>query len=233
MRYAAQGDSEQLPLEIGPSRGGVLPDRIRPMLPEQAERPFDDPDWFFEPWWPGTLTLAYVEDGQVRLQSEHLADPMAAFPELGSMAEQFADDALLVEGWLLVLDDDGRPDAELLRRRLAGHDELHGTAALVAADLLYASGQSQLGLPFEERRRRLARVLTDGDRAVTSRGLLGEGEMLADAVRSMGLSEVSAREVNGHYRPGTTSDLWLRIPVTESEAAPTRPLLTLLQRLPL
>jgi len=211
----------------------VLPDRFRPMLPASGDRAFDDPDWFFEPWWPGASALAWIEDGRVRLQTEHLADPLEAFPELASIADRFVDDALIVEGWLLVLDDDGRPDAELLRSRLAGHSELAGSPALVASDLLYASGQSQLELPFEERRARLGRVLSDGETCVISRGLRAEGETLAEAVRSMGLTEISARDVNGHYRPGTSSELWLRIPLTESEPAPTRPLLALLQRLPL
>jgi bifunctional non-homologous end joining protein LigD len=203
------------------------------MLPMAGERPFDDPDWFFEPWWPGASTLAYIEDGRVRLQTEHLADPLEAFPELSAIAAQFVDDGLIVEGALLVLDDEGRPDAELLRSRLAGHAERRGVAALVASDLLYASGRPQFDLPFEERRRRLARVLTDGDRCVISRGLRGEGTTLAEAISSMGLGEISARLFGAAYRPGARDDSWLRIPLVEEPVAPTRPLLYLLQRLPL
>ena len=30
-----------------------LPDRIAPMQPAEADAPFDDPDYLFEPWWPG------------------------------------------------------------------------------------------------------------------------------------------------------------------------------------
>jgi ATP-dependent DNA ligase len=228
----AGADSAQLPLDIETAGLTVLPERIRPMLPTAGARPFDDPDWFFEPWWPGATTLAYVEDGRVRLQTEHLADPLDAFPELESIAAQFADDALVVEGALLVLDDEGRPDEELLRTRLSGVSGA-GTAALVASDLLFASGQSQMELPFEERRKRLGRVLADGDRCVISRGLRGEGLTLAEAVASMGISEISARLLSGHYRPGGRDDTWLRISLHEVVPAPTRPLLALLQRLPL
>src|SRR4051812_24960874 len=149
------------------------------MLPITGVKPFDDPDWFFEPWWPGASTLAYIEDGRVRLQTEHLADPLDAFPELASIAGNFVDDGLIVEGALLVLDHEGRPDAELLRRRLATDAAAGGVAALVVSDLLYASGQSQLQLPFEERRRRLGRVMTDSDKCVISRGIYGEGTTLA------------------------------------------------------
>jgi bifunctional non-homologous end joining protein LigD len=203
------------------------------MLPERGEAPFDDPGWFFEPWWPGTSALAYVEDFRVRLDIEHLADPMAAFPELASIGEQFADDQVIAQGTLLVLDDEGRPDEELLRQRLADPASRAGTAAFVASDVLYDLGEPLTGRPFEERRRRLGELLTDGERCVISRGLKGEGSTLADAITSMGLTELSARLLAGHYRAGATDAAWLRVPVIEAPAAPNRPLLALLQKLPL
>jgi bifunctional non-homologous end joining protein LigD len=203
------------------------------MLPVVGEAPFDDPAWFFEPWWPGASALAYVEDFGVRLQIEHLADPMTAFPELASMGADFANDQLVVEGSLLVLDDEGRPDQELLRHRLAEPGSRPGSVAFVASDLLYDLGQPLMDLPFDERRRRLVGVLTDTDRCVVSRGLRGEGLTLAEAITSMGLTEISARRLSARYRPGVRDEAWLRVPVVEAPTAPTRPLLTLLQRLPI
>jgi bifunctional non-homologous end joining protein LigD len=203
------------------------------MLPVDGPRPFDDPDWFFEPWWAGASALAYIEDGRVRLQIEHLADPLVAFPELASVAGQFRDDGLIVEGALLVLDDDGLPDGDLLRARLSGNSARRGVAALVASDLLYASGQRQTDLPFSERRARLARVLVDGDRCVVSRGIVAEGTTLAEAVGSMGVTEISARLLAAPYRPGVRDESWLRIAIDPAPAATRRPLLAVLQRLPL
>jgi bifunctional non-homologous end joining protein LigD len=203
------------------------------MLPLDGDAPFDDPDWFFEPWWPGASALAWVEDFHARFLLEHLADPSAAFPELAEIGADFADDQLIVEGTLLVLDAEGRPDAELLRRRLAEPGTLAGTPAFVASDLLYDLGQPLIGLPFEERRARLAGVLSDTERCVVSRGLRGEGTTLAEAIASMGLAELSARRLAARYRPGVRDESWLRLPVVEAPAVPTRPLLTLLRRLPL
>lgn len=233
MKRGGVVELDQLPLDIGPARGAVLPERLRPMLPFTGDRPFDDADWFFEPWWAGASTLVYIDDGRVRLKSEHLADPLDAFPELASIDGQFRDDGLIVEAALLVLDDDGRPDAELLRDRLAGHVERRGVAALVCSDLLYASGQRQIDLPFEERRARLGRVLVDGDRCVISRGIRGEGTTLAEAVGPMGVTEISARLLAAPYRPGARDESWLRIPLTPEPVVARRPLLAVLQRLPL
>ncbi len=52
------------------------------MRPTDGEGPFDDPGYFFEPWWPGIRAIVLVEDGAVRLRAEALGDPTAAFPEL-------------------------------------------------------------------------------------------------------------------------------------------------------
>jgi bifunctional non-homologous end joining protein LigD len=230
---AARQGGEQLSLSIDPQSIVGLP-AVRPMLPLAADAPFDDPDWFFEPWWPGASVLLYVDGDVLRLQTEHLADPLHAFPELAPIGRQFADGGLIVEGALLVLDKEGRPDSDLLRRRLAGEaSDLSGQAAIVASDLLYERGRPLLGLPFERRRQQLADQLTDGERCVISRGLRGEGLMLAEALASMGLHEISARLLAGRYRPGQQDTGWLRLPVSETPAPRTRPLLAVLQRLPL
>lgn len=203
------------------------------MLPQAADAPFDDPDWFFEPWWPGASALAYLDGGRIRLQIGHLADPLEAFPEMAAIGSQFRADRLIVEGSLLVLDDEGRPDAELLRRRLADVGARDGSAAFVASDLLHLASRPLLSVPFEQRREQLTGQLADGEHCVVSRGLRGEGLTLAEAISSMGLSEISARLLAGRYRPGQRDQSWLRLPVIEAPVVPTRPLLALLQRLPL
>lgn len=235
MRQTVSGKSgEQLSLHIAQNRpADELPRSLRPMQPVISDGPFDDPAWFFEPWWAGASVLAYVEPDRLRLQTEHLADPLEAFPELADVASQFRDRGLIVEGTLLVLDEEGRPDAELLRRRLATPASRIGEPAIVASDLLYAGGRPLLGLPFEERRQRLADQLSDGERCVISRGLRGEGLTLADAVAAMGVHEISARLLAGRYRAGQQDACWLRLPVREAPTEPTRPLLALLQKLPL
>ena len=233
MRGRALTTSEQLPLNFEASARRALPDRLRPMRPVDGPQPFDDQDWFFEPWWPGASALVWVEDFRARLQLEHLADPSAAFPELASIGADFTDDQLVVEGTVLVLDDEGRPDSELLRRRLAEPDFHEGTPAFVASDLLYDLGEPLIGLPFAKRREQLAAVLSDHDSCVVSRGLRGEGTTLAEAIASMGLTELSAKRLDARYRPGVRDEAWLRMQVTAAAEVPTRPLLALLQRLPL
>jgi bifunctional non-homologous end joining protein LigD len=202
------------------------------MQPGEADAPFDDPDYLFEPWWPGVRATAFAERGRVRLQVAGLADADAAFPELGDLPGQLAEDGVAVDGTLLVLDAEGRPDADLLRARLTGAGRGAGRAAYVAADLLWAGGEPVLKRTFRVRRDWLAAILATGDRITVGHGYVGDGTLVAEALARFGIDALSARRLSARHRAGPAGDAWLRMPVTPADPRP-RPTLALLLRLPL
>jgi bifunctional non-homologous end joining protein LigD len=169
----------------------------------------------------------------LQMRTEHLTDPLLVFPELASVARHIRADGVIVEGTLLALDEAGRPDPQLLRRRLAGIDAGPAEGAFVASDLIYRDGVSLAREPFVERRRQLASLITDSDHCVVGRGLAHEGTTLARAAASLGLGAISARMLGGRWRPGPSAGGWSKLFVTEPLARPTRPFLVLLERLPL
>jgi len=201
------------------------------MQPTEVAGPFDDQDYLFEAWWPGTRAIASCERGVLRLQVAGLADAEAAFPELATLPSQLAEDATMLDGTLLILDADGRPDADLLRQRLAGLGR-PGRPAYVASDLLWAGGQSVRLNAFHVRRAWLETILEPGDRATVGRGYRGDGTLLAEALASLGVDGLSARQLGARYRSGPAGDAWLRAPITPAEPR-SRPTLALILRLPL
>jgi bifunctional non-homologous end joining protein LigD len=237
---------EPLPLEFAPA-ASRLPERIVPMRPTDGEGPFDDPGYFFEPWWPGIRAFVLVEDGTVRLRAEALGDPTGAFPELAGVAELVRSDRVVLDATLMVLDARGRPSRTLLERRLAseggscssGSGGLggragtgRGSAALVASDLLYVEGTSLAALPFGERRGELAALLRPSSWCLAGRGFIGDGTTVATALGALGFRALSARRLDAPLRPGPARDAWYRVPVV---AAPRElpPFLAVLRRLPL
>jgi bifunctional non-homologous end joining protein LigD len=208
---------------------------MRPMEATAVDQPFDDPDYFFEPWWPGVRGLAFVDSGALRMQIAGLSDPMATFPELGELPRQVLGDGLVLDGTLLVLDDEGRPDPELLRARLAGHGARgagKGRPAYVASDLLWSAGAPLTRRPFRLRRDHLTAILPEGDRVIVGRGYTGEGTLVAEALASLGIDGLSARRLSAAHRAGRAGDAWLRAPIVPPEPRP-RPTLALILRLPL
>lgn len=224
---------DQLDLSIPTERGPGLPDRVPIMQPSAGPAPFDDPDYLFEPWWPGVRAQVWVESGRlVRLQAEGMADALAGFGELASeLPGRLMEDGVVLDGWLLALDEGGWLDPELLRRRVAG-DRRSGRPGFVASDLLWSGGVAWHRRAFEARRRRLESVLLDGDRCVVSHALRGEGTLLAEALGRFGLEGLSARHLRARHRRGPAGDAWLRLPI-RPEPPLERARLALIQRLPL
>ncbi len=200
------------------------------MRPTDGEGPFDDPGYFFEPWWPGIRAVVLVEAGAVRLRAESLADPTAAFPELAGVAGLVRGDGAVLDATLMVLDARGRPSRALLERRLRGGRG--GSAALVASDLLYLRGASLGARPFGERRGELAALMAPSAWCLAGRGFVGDGITVAGALGALGFRALSARRLDAPLRPGPAGDAWFRVPVV---AAPRElpPLLAVLRRLPL
>ena len=224
---------DQLDLPILTAHGdGLLPVRLAPMQPSDGVAPFDDPAYLFEAWWPGVRAQAWVEGGRlIRLRAEGLADALTAFGELADeLPDRLMEDDVLLDGWLLALDEGGWLETDLLRRRLAG-DGHAGRPAFVASDLLWSGGNDWQRRPFGARRERLEAVLLDGDRCVVSHALRGEGTLLAEALARFGLGAISARRLDARYRAGPAGEAWLRLPLVP-EAITERPRLALIQRLP-
>jgi len=222
---------EQLPLSIPTDSGRRLPARVAPMQPAAVDAPFDDPDYLFEPWWPGLRAIAFVEAGSLRLQAHGLSDALAAFPELDELPRQLLADGVVLDGTLLVLDRGGSPDNALLRARLEDGRRA-GSPAYVASDLIWSDAASWVRRPYRARRQRLQEVLPDGDRATVGHGYRGEGTLLAEALARIGLDGLSARRLGARYRAGPSGDAWLRAPIVPAPAR-GRPSLSLIQRLPL
>jgi bifunctional non-homologous end joining protein LigD len=223
LRFALSGDIPD----------GAASRPIAPRIASEGPAPFDDPDRFFEPWWPGATVLVHARGGNVSLRSTDFADPSAAFPELAGILGQLAAEEAVLEGTLMVLDDAGRPDARLLRERLREPGPCRGEGALVISDLLVADGVPLMDEPFTTRRARLLAFVRDERHCVVGRGLRGEGRTLAHAVAGMGIGAISARRFDAAWRPGPAGDAWLRLPLSEPPAGERKPLLVLLRRLPL
>jgi len=240
---------DMLPLEFAPA-ASRLPERIVSMRPTEGGGPFDDPAYFFEPWWPGIRAFVLVEGGAVRLRAEALGDPTAAFPELANVAALVQRDGVVLDTTLMVLDARGRPSRALLERRLRGETVIRGgsgavegspprrsagsrgSAAIVASDLLYLDGASLAARPFGERRGELAALLLPSSWCLAGRGFIGDGTTVATALGALGFRALSARRLDARLRPGAARDAWYRVPVV---AAPRElpPFLAVLRRLPL
>jgi bifunctional non-homologous end joining protein LigD len=110
----------------------------------------------------------------------------------------------VLDGELVVLDDDGRPRFDLVQR----HER---PAAFFAFDVLMVDGHDTIDLAYEDRRRLLDQLVEPGDHWAVPPQHIGDGEALLAATDAQGLEGVMAKRLGSTYRPGTRSTDWLKI----------------------
>ena len=228
-----------------------LPRSLRPMLAKPADGPFDSDEHVFEPSWGGRRALAFIEpdrsDGRARLRllDEAGRDMAAHLPELTSTIPDLVGDLpAILDGELVMPDRDGRMDSDALAARLAGGPTPGFSPVFLVFDLLWAAGMPVIARPLIRRREHLARIVSPSAELVVVPGVVRDGMDLFFAVAQQGLRGVTARQLRSPYLPGRRSDLWRWIPTRPgevplhlvpdpSDAPVARPVLALIQRLPL
>jgi bifunctional non-homologous end joining protein LigD len=197
-----------------------MPDRIGPMAATLATRAFSDDDWLFEIKWDGYRVEAVVRDGAVKLWTRSLKDGETYFPNLLSPPSWIEAREAIVDGEVVALDEDGRPDFSLLQERISerrtgtkAERASSGPLVYQAFDLLYLDGRSLLKVPLEDRKRLLRSVLRESNRVRYASHVVGEGEAFMAAAASQGLEGIVAKLRRSRYEPGRRTPAWLKLKV--------------------
>lgn len=175
--------------------------------------------WGYEIKWDGMRIIAFIEDGEIRLQSSNLLDATASFPELEGLADSLSGvGSVVLDGEVIAFDDEGRPSFKRLQQRMHVSDRsaaaLRATAVpavFVGFDLLHLQGHDTVDLPFENRRKLLVDILETGPRWRTTDLHLDGGQDLLDVVTSQHLEGLVAKRLDSGYKPGKRSSLWRKI----------------------
>lgn len=200
-----------------------------PMLPQlatEARVGINSPHWSFEPYWIGDRLVARVANGEIRLTDAggHAVDEF-----YGDLAEVLrnsvdADQAVLdgiwtaqpflgrgsaAERWSETLADeagdlpeDGPDPAGLETRR-----------AYVVVDLIELDGQFLGDLPYQERRRLLSGLVSEGVRLRVTPSIKMPLRSWFHAWQENGFSRAVAKHANSRYRPGTSNEDWIIITI--------------------
>ena len=213
------------------SRIAGQPSFVEPMLATPGTAPFDHDDWLFEPKWDGYRVQAIVTGGKVALRTRNGHDAGRLFPELLGKPTWLAAPAATVDGEMVALDAEGRPDFGLLQARLGGAfgvadlpTSAAGRAAgrtaplvFMAFDLPWCAGRSYLDVPLEDRKAILRLVLREHPRVRYGGHVRRDGIAFFTAAAAQGLEGAMAKHARSRYEAGHRSAAWLKLKVRPTQ----------------
>ena len=172
-----------------------------PVLPQLARSAKTLPageGWSYEPKWDGFRSIAFVEDGEVYLQSRNGKPLTRYFPELEFPAGRY-----VLDGEIVLFDDQGRQDFDALGQRIHPAESRIRMLAektptrFIAFDVLSIDDDVLLELPQHARRARLERLV---DAPVDLTPVVFEPDGAQEWLQAA--EGVIAKQLDAPYRPG-------------------------------
>jgi len=184
-----------------------MPSDLRPLDLPVGDLPSDEEAWSFEVALGSQRVLVASEGGRLRVLAG-VGEVTTHFPELRLLGRAIGAVAVVLEGEVVALGPDGRPDdASLARRAEARSDAAlrrlaeHSPVTFIAADVVWLEGHGTAVLPHRERRTLLDQLDLAGPAWQTVPAHPGDGSALLKATRTQGLAGVVARRSDGGYEP--------------------------------
>jgi bifunctional non-homologous end joining protein LigD len=198
-----------------------MPTAIHPMLATPVEKAFDDPGWLFEIKWDGYRAVSFVDDGKVRLVSRNQTDLTGEFPELHELSKSIKAKNAVLDGEIVVLDDQGRASFSMMQQRTGIRKGGRRTGArrdlpvvYYVFDLIYLDGFDLRRVSLEHRKQALAQIIVPNE-LVRYSDHFPQGLALFDVARQKGLEGILAKKRASHYEERRSPE-WLKIKVTQT-----------------
>jgi bifunctional non-homologous end joining protein LigD len=201
----------------GAVKSRVDPRQVKLMLAEPRDDAFTSDDWLFELKLDGYRLLASKRGRDVLLLTRNGLDYTDAFPEIARAVKALPYDACILDGEVVVMDDEGKPSFARLQRRgrlknslEIGQAAVELPATFFAFDLVAFEDFDLRDVPLVERRRLLMEIVP---KLGAVRGLdyiAREGELMFREVTKLGLEGIIAKRADSTYTARRSSN-WLKI----------------------
>jgi bifunctional non-homologous end joining protein LigD len=205
-----------------------FPNTIKPMLSTPIDKPFNDTRWDFEIKWDGVRVILFYHKGKniLELKSRTNKSISHRYPEiissLVSSLTELCQDSIVLDGEIVILDEQGRPDFQSHQRRMNVDNALdiqylsrEIPATLYVFDILYLNGKNLESLKFLERRVLLSKVIDPSlnrEKVIRiSESFEGRGVELFEEIRELNLEGIIAKDKNSKYLQGARTTDWLKI----------------------
>lgn len=190
-----------------------FPDDLQPMLATLVDGPFDDPGWEYEVKWDGYRALAYLNSGEVNLQSRNKKSFNDKFYPVLQRLQEWKINAV-IDGEIVVINEKGLSDFNALQN---WRSEADGELVYYAFDILWLDGKSLIHLPLTERKAILQSIVDENSPVQLGYSIAADGNAFFEAAQKMGLEGIIAKKSDSEYYPGIRTRDWLKIKINKRQ----------------
>jgi bifunctional non-homologous end joining protein LigD len=163
----------------------------------------EGPEWTYEIKLDG-YRLEVVRKSRMTTLYSRLENVLnQRFPYIATALEDLPNETV-IDGELVALGADGRPDFHLLQNFRSAQSRI----VYYAFDILISEGRRLTGLPLSERRDILSRVVEPGEHVALSQVADQTAAEMLRFVKSHGLEGAVAKRSDSVYQPGQRTGLW-------------------------
>ena len=198
-------------------RGRLKAEGVELMLAEPRDQPFSKPGWLFELKYDGFRMLAEKDGAQARLLTRNGNDASATFPDLIRALRALPHDHLILDGEVVCLGDDGRPEFQRMQKRAmltrapdVARAAIELPATFQAFDLLAAGDLDLRPLPLRIRKSLLSRTVPKLGPVRYTDHLDEQGTALFAQVVKLGLEGMVGKRGEAPYKAGRSAE-WLKV----------------------
>jgi len=179
------------------------------MLATLVPRPFHKPNWVYEEKYDGIRILAYKEGNKLSLITRNDVNRVSDFPNLAAAIRHLKSSTLLLDGEVVVFDQENVSRFQLLQQR-------SGEAKYAVFDCLFANGRDLRAEPLSVRRKSLRNAIKSGNLLLIAERLAENGLQAYRVAQRRGFEGVVAKDASSPYVEGR-SRYWLKNKIRKEE----------------
>ncbi len=188
---------------------------VEPMLAHLVKEPFSRRGWLFEIKWDGYRAVAEINHGKVNVYSRNGNSFNGKYPYIENDLKTLGLQAIL-DGEIVVLDDEGRSRFELLQNYLKTGN---GNPQYQVFDILEFDHKNLRNYPLFERKQLLEKAVAGLQNVHYSDHMIEKGEEFLKEAQKKGLEGVMGKRAKSLYHDGKRSWDWLKVKVPLQQEA--------------
>lgn len=184
-----------------------LPSIKSPELAKTSTKIPNGDQWLHEIKFDGYRLLAYLDQKKITLKTRKDLNWTNKFPELAKALSKLKVENAILDGEVVVIDDQQHSNFQLLQTALS--EKLTHTIVYYVFDLLYLNNKNLMSLPLLERKTLLKEILVSNPYIHYSDHIIGHGEEIFDKTCSLGLEGIISKRINSKYEQRRSHN-WLK-----------------------